>query len=192
MLMQASKSATFLQQAEEEEVGALKLFHESQEGKSFPAGAVFHCQQAIETRIKSAMLRTCGLIPHEWTGLDAHNLSDLTSRLAKAPADSDAQRLGQQVPGDAEDMVWLTEAYLKTRYPRSADSETEAPAYKYHASDSERALGLARRFLFLGTWGHASRSPSAHQGGGGPGLSSSTAAQPRCRGFSISGSAAPA
>ncbi|CAE7906641.1 SACS [Symbiodinium microadriaticum] len=111
------------------------------------AHVVWHAHQVVEKALKSAMLRTCGLAEEEFTGHGCHDLAMLYGRLAKASPESTAQRRAQEdLPSDREDMRWLTEAYLSTRYP-NMHKAGQVPALAYDKHDATRAARTAEQFI---------------------------------------------
>ena len=56
------------------------------------ATEVFHAQQVVELALKSAMLRTCGLVTEEFTGSTSHDLVGFYVRLVSATPATDAQK----------------------------------------------------------------------------------------------------
>jgi len=113
--------------------------------RSMPSRAVWHCQQAVEMALKSAMLRTCGVAEDEVTGGAAHNLIDFVLRLKTAEANTEEQRRAQEVPLLDDDVEWLKRAYLAARYPKPG--RYGVPTMLYNNADAERAQRLAEGFL---------------------------------------------
>mmetsp|Transcript_29756 Transcript_29756/g.98660 ORF Transcript_29756/g.98660 Transcript_29756/m.98660 type:complete len:820 (+) Transcript_29756:8028-10487(+) len=138
-------SARFLQEAKVELVCVRRLLKECDGLRSVPPRAVFHCQQAVEMGLNSAMLRTCGVSEDEVAGGAAHDLIDFIKRIRTAETNTAEQRRAQQVPLTEEDVDWLKRAYLASRYPKPG--RWGVPALLYDQADGERALRLAEGFV---------------------------------------------
>lgn len=135
----------YLQEAKLELVAVKRLMQEVDGVRSMPSRAVWHCQQAVEMGLKSAMLRTCGVAEDEVVGGAAHDLIDFIQRLKTAEVNTEEQRRAQNVPLDSDDVEWLKRAYLAARYPKPG--RYGIPTLLYSDSDADRALRLAEGFL---------------------------------------------
>lgn len=138
-------SARFLQEAKVELVCVRRLLRECDGLRSVPPRAVFHCQQAVEMGLNSAMLRTCGVSEDEVAGGAAHDLIDFVKRIRTAETNTAEQRRAQQVPLNEEDVDWLKRSYLASRYPKPG--RWGVPSLLYDDADAHRALKLAERFV---------------------------------------------
>ncbi|CAE7865286.1 Sacs, partial [Symbiodinium necroappetens] len=108
---------------------------------------VFHAQQVVELALKSAMLRTCGLVTEEFTGSTSHDLVGFYVRLVSATPTTDAQKDAMEaIPGSQEEVAWLKRAYLAARYP-NACSAGNLPAHEYSQDDATHARQLAQSFF---------------------------------------------
>lgn len=142
----AAEGQSWLQQAELEVVAAQKLKLECAGGRALPAASVWHCSQAVEMSLKSAMLRTCGITTEELKGRPASDLPGLANSLRIAPCSTDCQRRAkEEMPGSHDSLVWLNKAYIKARYPNA--SLSSVPGHGYSDDDASFALGLAKEFI---------------------------------------------
>uniref|UniRef100_A0A7S4SRI7 HEPN domain-containing protein n=1 Tax=Alexandrium monilatum TaxID=311494 RepID=A0A7S4SRI7_9DINO len=135
----------YLQEAKLELVAVKRLMQEVDGVRSMPSRAVWHCQQAVEMGLKSAMLRTCGVAEDEVVGGAAHDLIDFIARLKTAEVNTEEQRRAQNVPLEGDDVEWLKRAYLAARYPKPG--RYGVPTLLYSDKDADRALRLAEGFL---------------------------------------------
>jgi len=138
-------SQRFMQEAKVELVCVRRLIRDIDGMRTVPPRAVFHCQQAIEMGLNSAMLRTCGVSEDEVGGGAAHDLIDHIKRIKMAEANTAEQRRSQAVPLEYEDVDWLKRAYLASRYPKPG--RWGVPALLYDDKDAVRALKLAELFV---------------------------------------------
>ena len=145
LIIDAEGSVLWLQQAETELVGARRMVAENAALRPLPSAAVWHCQQAVEMALKSAMLCTGGLTDEEFTGRASHDLSGFRRSFERAQATTREQRRFQQVPATREDLEWLRRAYLAARYPNA--STTAVPAAGYTDADARHAIGIAEDVL---------------------------------------------
>ena len=137
----------WLQQAEAELVGARRMLVENDEHlRALPAAAVWHCQQAVEMGLKSAMLCTNGLTEEEFTGRASHNLAVFERSFRQAQAITGEPRRAHQVPATRDDLEWLRRAYLAARYPNA--SSARLPVDSYTHSDAQHAITIAEDVLF--------------------------------------------
>jgi len=137
----------FLKEAQLELHAARRLMKDYQDGFScLHPRAVFHCQQAVEMALRSAMLRTCGVAEDEVAGGAAHDLIDFIKRIKTAEVNTDEQkRAAAELPLGDQDVEWLKHAYLASRYPKPG--RYGVPALLYGDAEAERALKLAEDFL---------------------------------------------
>jgi len=138
-------AARYIQEAKLELVAVKRLMQDIDGVRSMPSRAVWHCQQAVEMGLKSAMLRTCGVAEDEVVGGAAHDLIDFIQRLKTAEVNTEEQRRAQNVPLEADDVEWLKRAYLAARYPKPG--RYGVPTLLYSDADASRALRLAEGFL---------------------------------------------
>jgi len=144
-IVDRQQAPIWLQQGRLEMIAAKKLAEAFEGFRALPAACVWHCEQVVEMAIKAAMLRTCGVSEDESIGGSAHDIAEFVRRLKGADAQTEEQRLAQQVPVTEEDVIWLKRAYLASRYPRPGDYRV--PSENYHKADAERALKLAEDTL---------------------------------------------
>jgi len=144
-IVDRQQAPIWLQQARLEFLAAKKLFEVFEGYRSLPAAAVWHCEQVVEMAIKAAMLRTCGVSEDESIGGSAHDIAEFVRRLRGADAQTEEQRLAQQVPVDEADVMWLKRAYLASRYPKPGNYSV--PSENYKKADAENALKLAEETL---------------------------------------------
>eukprot|EP00929_Paragymnodinium_shiwhaense_P109155 TRINITY_DN754_c5_g1_i1.p1 TRINITY_DN754_c5_g1~~TRINITY_DN754_c5_g1_i1.p1 ORF type:complete len:4259 (+),score=1336.88 TRINITY_DN754_c5_g1_i1:96-12872(+) len=140
-----AQAPKWLHQGKLELLAACVLLKPVEGLRSLPAAAVWHCEQAVEMAIKSAMFRTCGISEDESIGGAAHDITAFVLRLRNAGSNTEEQRRAQCVPINDEDIEWLRKAYLGARYPRAYGAQI--PAELYNKADAERAIRIADAFL---------------------------------------------
>ena len=145
LIIDTEGSVRWLQQAETELVGARRMVAENAAHRPLPSAAVWHCQQAVEMALKSAMLCTGGLTDEELAGRASHDLSGFRRSFERAQETTRGQRRFQQVPVAREDLKWLKRAYLAARYPNA--STTGVPEAGYTDASAQHAIAIAEGVL---------------------------------------------
>ena len=127
------------------------------------SAAVWHSQQVVELTVKAVMMRTCGITNEELRGKGAHDLTSLMANICSSDRGT--------WPVSAEDLVHLSSAYLKARYPTSEPTDR-----RYGESDASRALDTADQVL---EWARATDCLPPPLGGGGSDDDDPPAKKPR-------------
>jgi HEPN domain-containing protein len=110
---------------------------------------VHSSQQAGEMVIKSLMFRTCGITQEELRGKQAHDLQHFISIIYQTET--------WDCPVPANELSFLTEAYIASRYPLGDMQQT--PRDKYGPLEAEYALSTATRLRDWATLIHSLPTP---------------------------------
>jgi HEPN domain-containing protein len=111
---------------------------------------VHSSQQAGEMVIKSLMFRTCGITQEELRGKQAHDLQHFISVIYTQTETWDC-------PVPANELSFLAEAYIASRYPLGDMQQT--PQDMYGPQEAEYALGIATRLRDWATLIHSLPTP---------------------------------